>query len=274
MAGWETLSKTPPTPKKAATKKPVVQQQTPKPPISNPFTPIKEAKKKRGIKLGIYGDYGTGKTHFALTAPPPVFVIDTELGAAPLAHNFSDKEIYVRELFKPEEERIEQDEVDSFIEIREHIDWLQKHPPKNGTVVVDSVTDLWKLTQSYGKVKIFGLSPTDRLRYQFDWGVINNLYQKMIVNLLSIPCNLILTAKTQQVYQGANPTGKFQPYWQKNTAYYVDLLIRNKRTIEKGESHFESEIEKCRLTKDLMGKIYKDLKFETIQQELKKYVGE
>ena len=59
------------------------------------FKSLKDAEQKRGLKIGIYGDYATGKTHFGLTSPTPIYIIDTENGAPPLAFNFKDKDIRV-----------------------------------------------------------------------------------------------------------------------------------------------------------------------------------
>ncbi|MEK0348007.1 MAG: hypothetical protein QQN44_06725, partial [Nitrosopumilus sp.] len=56
----------------------VKEQNEPKEKIQ--FTTLSEAKAKRGLKIGIYGDYATGKTHFALTATEPIYIIDTEMG--------------------------------------------------------------------------------------------------------------------------------------------------------------------------------------------------
>lgn len=33
---------------------------------------------KAGLKVLIFGDPEVGKTHFALTFPPPIYVVDTE----------------------------------------------------------------------------------------------------------------------------------------------------------------------------------------------------
>ncbi len=64
-------------------------------PVEIEFKSLSEVEKKRGLKVGIYGDFATGKTHFALTAPEPIFIIDTEMGASPLAYQFKEKDIKV-----------------------------------------------------------------------------------------------------------------------------------------------------------------------------------
>jgi len=276
MAGWENLKKE----KKEAT----VEQKKKVEPVTrldipemteNPFRSINEIERKRGIKLGIYGDYGTGKTHFALTAKEPVFVIDTEHGAAPLAHQFKGKDIKVVQIFKPNSTTaLERDDVESFVSVKQTVDWLYNNPPEGGTIVIDSATDIWKMCQVYSKVTIFRLSPFDRLRAQFDWGTINNLYQQLIMKLLAIPANLILTARAQEVYLGPNPTGTYNPHWQKTTSFYVDTVLFNKKRVVKGETEFDTTIEKCRFTKDLIGKHYTNLTWDTLYEDIGKYVGE
>jgi len=228
------------------------------------FKSLSNAEQKRGLKIGIYGDFSTGKTHFCLTAPEPIFILDTEMGVSPLAHLFPDKDIKILDIR-------EEDGSDSYKKYIAAIDFLSKQE-KVGTIIVDSITDVWSFCQEYGKVEIFKIKPEQRLAQQWDWGVINKLYLQPLLKLMTIPCNLILTARASEVYAGAgNPTGILSPSWMKKTPFWVDLVIYNTHKQDKLKGNiFNSRIEKCRQYGSLMGKTFTNLDFITLQSEINK----
>jgi len=55
--------------------------------------PSEIAQHKTGLKILIWGEEDTRKTGFCLSCPPPVYHIDTELGAPPLFRYFPGKDI-------------------------------------------------------------------------------------------------------------------------------------------------------------------------------------
>ncbi len=226
------------------------------------FKPLKAADEKRGLKIGIYGDYATGKTHFALTAPEPVFIIDTEMGSAPLAHLFEGKDIKVLDV-------AERDATASYEKIVEAIDLIAAQE-NVGTVIFDSATDLWEICQEYAKVNIFKIKPEARLAQQWDWGVINKLYMRMLMKLLKLDCNLIITAREAEVYAGAGqPTSQVKPKWQKTTGFWVDMVLHNTKKIDKlGKLTFNTNIEKSRQCGQLMGKTVPNLDFKMLQDKI------
>ena len=226
------------------------------------FTKLGDAKEKRGLKIGIYGDYATGKTHFGLTAPEPIYIIDTEMGSAPLAHLFKDKDVRVLDV-------AERDGTLSYQKIVDAVEYISKQD-NVGTVILDSVTDLWEFSQEFAKVNIFKIKPEQRLAQQWDWGVINKCYMKVLMNLLKIECNLILTAREAEVYAGAGQiTNQVKPKWQKSTGFWVDLVLHNVKKIDKtGKTNFTTTVDKCRQSSKIMGKTVTDLDFVGLEKEL------
>jgi hypothetical protein len=228
------------------------------------FKSLTDADERRGLKVGIYGDYATGKTHFALTAKEPIFIIDTEMGVAPLAHIFKDKDIRILDV-------AEKDGTKSYEKIVEAVD-LIAHEKEVGTVILDSITDFWDFCQEYAKVSIFKLKPEQRLAQQWDWGVINKLYMTTLMKLIKLPCNLIVTAREAEIYAGAGqPTTQVKPKWQKTTGFWVDFVIHNTKKIDKiGKLAFTGNIEKSRPSSKLMNKSYTNLDFAPLESELNK----
>ncbi len=231
------------------------------------FKPLADADKKRGLNIGIYGDFATGKTHFGLTAPEPIFIIDTELGASPLAFQFVGKDINILDV-------AEKDGNKSFSKVEKAIEFIEKQE-KVGTVIIDSISDLWDYTQEYAKINIFKIKPQDRLAQQWDWGVINKLYLNLILRLIKLDCNVILTAREGEIYAGAGkPTSMVKPKWQKNTGFWVDLVLYNSKKIDKvGKLSFTTNVEKSRQIGTLMGKTFQNLNFAKLKEEIDKMKG-
>lgn len=225
------------------------------------FKPLKEAGEKRGLKIGIYGDFATGKTHFGLTCPEPIFILDTENGSSLLAGSFKGKDIRVLDV-------CEADGVKSYDKIVEAVNYIIKQD-KVGTVIIDSVSDLWDFCQENAKIKVFKMSIFDRLKQQFDWGIINKMYLSVLKKLIDKECNLVVTAREAEVYAGAGqPTSIVKPKWQKSTGYWMDLVLYASKKVTKDGCTFISSVEKSRQFKELMGKQFYNLTYQQLADEI------
>ena len=228
------------------------------------FEDIDTASKKRGLKVLAYGRPGSGKTDFSLSAPGPIYVLDTEMGSSALKYRYEGKDIKILNLFSLNPE-------DGYIKTKEAVSTLMGliEQGKVGTVVIDSLTDLWEFSQDYAKTTIWKIKTTDRLKQQWDWGVINKLYYKLLKPLLLSNINLVFTARAAEEYAAAGqPTGVEKPKTQKDTPHWVDIIVQmqNKRTV--GQNNFVSIVEKSRLKGELTGKVINDLNFDKLKKEL------
>lgn len=233
------------------------------------FKKLSEAKIDRGIKVLSYGNYNTGKTHFALSSNLPVFIIDTENGASPLADKFPDAQVI--NISNIDNDNVEEkDEVKNFENYQNAVDYLSKLPDEQiGTIIIDSISDIWEWTQAYAKIKVFKLSIEDRLKAQFDWGIINRLYKAQLSKLINKKCNLIITARESEIYNGPNPSGKYQPKCQKLTPYWVDVVLYHQMKFINKQLLFNAEIKKCRQKGELVGKLIENPSLKKIQEMLK-----
>jgi len=234
------------------------------------FTTLKEAKKDRGIKILSFGNFTTGKTHFALSSKAPIYIIDTENGASPLADKFPDAKVL--SISNMDADNVEEkDEVNNFQNYIEVIDYLVKLPEEEvGTIVIDSVTDIWEWAQAYAKIKIFKIGIEDRLKQQWDWGVINKLYSKPLQKLINCNCNVILTAREGEVYMGAGkPSGIFEPKCQKKTPYLVDVVLYHSLRYTNKKLHFQCKVNKCRQNGELIGTVIDDPSLEKLKKLIK-----
>jgi hypothetical protein len=234
------------------------------------FKKLKDAKQSRGIKILSYGNFSTGKTHFALTSDAPVYVIDTENGVSPLADKFP--EINVMNISNMDNDNVEEkDEVKNFENYMNTIEYLSSLPDEQvGTIIIDSISDIWDWAQAYAKVKVFKIGIEDRLKQQWDWGTINKLYLKPLQKLINKNCNVILTAREAETYEGAGkPSGRFEPKCQKKTPYWVDVVLHHEIKFVNNKILFQAKIEKCRQKGELIGKIIESPDINKLKEMLK-----
>ncbi len=247
-----------------------VKEKKPKAKPKIEFKTLLESKKDRGIKILSYGSFSTGKTHFALSSEKPVYIIDTENGAAPLADKFPDANIL--NICNMDANDIEEkDEVNNFENFQEAINHLISLPDdKIGTIIIDSVSDIWDWAQAYAKTKIFKIPVEQRFAQQFDWGVPTKLYLKQIQKLINKNCNIVLCARAGEEYAGAGqPTGKYKPQCQKKTPYWVDIVLFHEVRFINKQLQFQAKIEKCRQKGEIINKIIENPNLEKIKEMLK-----
>lgn len=234
------------------------------------FKTLKEVQKNRGIKILSFGNFSSGKTHFALSSGKPLFILDTENGASPLADKFPEAKVL--NISNMDSNNVEEkDEVNNFQNYMDAVDYLCNLPDEEvGTVVIDSISDIWEWAQAYGKIKVFKIGIEDRLKQQWDWGVINKLYSKPLQKLINCNCNVILTAREGEVYMGAGkPSGIFEPKCQKKTPYWVDVVLYHQIKFINRKIEFQVRIDKCRQDGNLIGKTIADPSLDKIKELLK-----
>ncbi len=245
------------------------------------FQKLSSAEPVKYLKIAVHGQQKSGKTRFCLTEPPPVYVIATEPGVRPLIKLFPEKEIYFVDVYEPDYSGMfEVEPTKTLAKIDASVRLIRELMKANqnavGTVVVDSVTDIWKWVQEWMKSEILKIDKTERVRQQWDWGFANNKYQNIIMQLLSLPTHLVLTAQDKEEYAGAGePSGTYTPRWMNQTPYWVDVIIglvkiRDPKT---GFIKYMSTIEDSRHMDEklvpIAGREIQDITFEKLVSVLK-----
>lgn len=233
------------------------------------FKTLTEAKKNRGLKILSYGNFSTGKTHFALSSTEPVFIIDTENGASPLANKFPNAKVL--NIYNTDnDDADEKDEVKNFENFVNAVNYLIALPDEEvGTIVVDSISDIWVWCQGYCKIKIFKLNIEERLKQRFDWGIINNMFKKVIMKLINAKCNVIFTAREGEIYDNASgPSGRVKPETQKKVPFFVDVVLRHQSKFIQGKVNFYVNVEKCRTNGKLIGSTINDVTLEKLKEKI------
>jgi len=242
----------------------------------------------KGIQCMLWGASGVGKTYAALTFPDPIYVIDTDGGVTSNLRYFKDKKIKLFECFEAVtdapvnakgEEMDEPFDVDPLISL-EKFDMVTKSLIKgditSGTVVIDTITDIWSWIGTWLNHKSQKLTAKSGTEYmsRFAWGDANNRYDWIMKRLKQLNCNLVLLARSKAIYDDkGNLTAGSKPDAQKRTEYYMDYFIelKKKYSTNAGLTKFErtATITKSRGL-DLTDPIMKDFNYTKLNELIQK----
>lgn len=196
---------------------------------ANALTPEEAVEKEHQWRILIWGPPGVGKTHFSYTMPEPVCIIDTEGNAHDIAHKF-DKEFYLWQVSNYDES------MDALTEALDVLHAYRKEADVTGSIVVDSMSDLW--TQSQQKyVKEYYGPNKDVSDVEFssgfgggqsDWKKIKEYHNvKFRQPMLDSPFHLCWTAMSEEDYEAAIEEGtrRDKPAGEKENIYKVDHIV-------------------------------------------------
>lgn len=213
----------------------------------------------------LYGGQGTGKTYTSLTWPEPIFVIDTELRSdLTIREKFPDKEIKV---FQPGEisfEGVDPDNpLDDAIDIPNSLNNLndgvvslvngyRNGELEGGTVIVDSMTDVWDWCQEWGKQRLMEAGDVNeanfRLDNQFDWGMIKGKHYKILTGLRTLAkkydVEVVWTARERE--RPNYDTGDVEHYIkaENSVPFWSEINIRFTREVRKGQTRHIATFDK------------------------------
>jgi len=227
------------------------QTQRKKVTINDYFRPASKKDKIRGLNLALQGVQKTGKSRFAMTMPPPVYMMDLELGDQLVYDNaFSiDSKIPYKPVFPNEildesggkDVRIletvvlnKKDDIDYDASIAMMFDGLDMLAGvTRGTVVVDSATLFYKWGElKWKKIKTGKDDPGTKFKYQFDWGEVTDEYFRLMMRLMAKPTHLVVIGHEDPVYDGQGKVieGMYKGKWQKQTPHWMNMTIRFHKT--------------------------------------------
>lgn len=202
------------------------------------FIPAKQALKKRGAKVFVWGSYGVGKTFFSLSFPEPIDVISTEDGVSLVALEkaYENKNIRIMECTRPfaeapiskktgkaDEGPGATDPLESLKTIEQAVIALKGK--KEGTIVVDSISDIWSWMGTWLEYNADKYTKSGQMM-RTEWGKANARYTWIIRKLLSLPVNVVFTSRSANVYDGSGQmTDREKFKAQQETPYHADIII-------------------------------------------------
>jgi hypothetical protein len=199
-----------------------------------------DAKRKKSLKVLLFGDSGTGKTHLALKATPKkTLIFDAEGGA-----DFFEGRKGFDFDYVTDDEGLK---TSSITELRSAISFLAtpEGRKKYDTFIIDPISDIWDSIQAqrseYKDVvnskksetrKREAVNETDLESFnQKDWGDMKRVYKNMMLDLKNLPQNIFLIAREKEISEtkpdgSVIKTGEYTYEAEKNTKYATDFTIR------------------------------------------------
>ncbi|MEW8963220.1 AAA family ATPase [Paraclostridium dentum] len=196
------------------------------------------AVRKKPLKILLFGDAGTGKTHFALQSTPgKVLVFDTENGT----DLFEGRKGFEFDYWVDDEGF----KTASIKELNKAIDYLDSEEGRKQyeTFVIDNISDIWdniqaqrleyKEMMALKKEKhIEKVNETEIEAFNIkDWADMKKIYKNMMLKLKNLPQNIILIAREKEVSEtkpdgSIIKTGEYVFDAEKGTKYAVDFIVR------------------------------------------------
>lgn len=196
---------------------------------------------KRRLIISLSGPEKTGKTHFALTAPGPIALIDFDTGLEGVVHRFKDKHVFVSEY------RMGMTlTADTYLPTWEKMkkDYATALGSKNiRTVVIDTATEAWELC----RLRFFG-KLTQVMPHHYS--APNAEYRELIRAAFSSDKNVILLHKVKAEYVNDKTTGKMVRAGFNDTGFLVQMNLRTSYNTDDG---FITTVKDCRQNMDIAG---------------------
>lgn len=237
-----------------------------------PFIKITPDNLPSRLVLSVCGGPKVGKTHFALTATPPIRYLNLDFGILELLPKFPDLDIEVAH-----HNMTDDTNPITFGKLLRafHADylWALANTP-GGTVVVDTATQLWQIIQKINlddkmdaRAKAFRAKnkrePDEgevRL-YQYDYAQANTLMAGMLRRAMQqFTTNVVFIHRTKPVYDArGQATGaiEFQGFGETPAIVQMSVMLRSAKlaTPDDNGQGFQvtAKIESCRFDKELEG---------------------
>jgi hypothetical protein len=213
-----------------------------------------DVKRKKSLKILLYGDASSGKTHLALNATPgKTLIFDADSGA----DLFEGRKGFDFDYWTDDNGL----KTASIKELMKAIAYLATPDgrQKYDTFIVDPISDIWDNLQfQRGDYKDAQAVKRGKTRQneadiesfnQKDWGDVKKVYKNVMLDLKGLPQNIFLIAREKEILENKADgsivkTGEYTYDAEKNTKYSVDFCIR--LVMDKKTKKRYAEIDKTR----------------------------
>ena len=220
------------------------------------FEEVTEAThRKLRLILRVGGLDKNGKTHFGLTAPAPIGVLDMDRGLEGVVEKFvAEKTIYFKS-FRNMPNKTQKD-YDARYEAFEDGFFTLLADSAVRTVLVDTDTESWEMIRLSYLGKLTQVKP-------IHYAQVNGAYRKLIDAAYDSDKNLILISRYKKQYVQKSKTsddrswnGKFEPSGMNELPFLVQANLRSRLAMEDGELKHTIEVINCRQNMNIAGDVY------------------
>ena len=201
----------------------------------------------RRLVASVSGKPKTGKTHFALTAPEPIFFINVDIGTEGVLDKFQaeGKKIYIYDVRVP---KIASKDI--YVPMWENLKNIFKKVFQvgAGTMIADTDTEVYELARLAKFGKLTQVMPQH-------YTEVNNEFREVLRLAYDSPMNAIFIHKMKPVYIQSQRTGEYEPSGQSDMEYNVQVnVIMNRQDTEEGPQ-FSAFIKDCRHNPNVNGQL-------------------
>lgn len=207
------------------------------------------------ILMSVWGSAKTGKSHFALTAPEPIYYFNLDFGVRPLLHKFADKDITVYDV--PVVLFAGMDESDDHIKgLTATLNTFQNAYQRalnelrgtGGSVVIDTTSILWKLIQ---EVYVGGSDKEGARPKRFNFNKANMVMDSYLRAPLHVGINGVMLMQCKGVFDSrGQETGEVQPQGYGGTTSVTEVTLQMLKTDSNSRV---ARIQDCRPNIELEG---------------------
>jgi hypothetical protein len=199
----------------------------------------------RRLVVSLSGKEKTGKTHFALTAPEPIFFINVDIGTEGVVNKFQDsgKKIYIYDL------RVPKTAVkDVYVPMWENFKTLMHkvYSVKHGTVVIDTDTETYELARLAKFGKLSQIMPQH-------YTEVNNEYREILRLAYDSPMNSVFIHKMKPKYINNVRTLEYEPSGFGDMEYNSQVNLICYRDDSGGSPEFSVFVKDCRQSPNVNG---------------------
>ena len=244
------------------------------------------------VVFSLWGSTGIGKTFFALTCPPPVYILNFEPeGMRGALHGIKKtglgniEETFVIDVLRDvfgdrvptQLNQVQRVKLYNYVHTvaKEIFNEREEFPiGEKGTIVIDTMTTLWKLMQKTTMDEIIQLrKKQDREVFGFDRGIANLALEQYIKGLTTSNLNIVFLSNAQSVWAKGAPTNQITYNGSDRLTTWVDIhgqLTGNRYNRATGDliSSAKFTIEKCRMDRDLIGEIVEEPTYDTVMETI------
>lgn len=215
---------------------------------------------------GVWGLPKTGKTQLALTFPDPIYFFNFDWG---LEHHINRLKADGRIVHVANYQTVGPNSAAENERLLREFerDYEQALKMGNGTIVIDTATQLWQITSKRFLDDIKKRRKDEKV-YPFDYADANAYYQQLINQVKSSEQSLVLVQRAKEKYNASGqPTGIHEAQGNNAVPYLAQMLLH----MEHKDGQHVATIEACWDTSVLEGTQVEDPSYKKLKDLIEQF---
>lgn len=228
---------------------------------------LEDDKAKDRIIVSVWGKPKTGKTHLALTFPDPLYYFNFDWGFEHHKEGLDGREVYIADYLsiKPE---MTVDEAMRMLKRFEQ-DYASALSKNNGTLIIDTSTQLWQLVS-----KVFLDEIKQKRRdgqiYPFDYANANAYFQNLINQVKPTEMNMVLVQRAKEKYNDkGNASGNYEQQGNNQVPYLVGTELMAFKEGSGDTTKYGVEVVTCWYSSKVDGLIIPDPDYTKVRHSVR-----